>query len=72
MTSRRDLNAEQRGMILRLGLAGVSPRQIAERMGIPESAVRLYYPAPKQGFQKGNKHGQKGWKKNAPKRSETA
>ena len=48
MTSGRDLNAEQRNKILRLALAGVSIKAVAERLGISEAAVRQYYPLPKK------------------------
>jgi DNA-binding NarL/FixJ family response regulator len=46
MPSGRDLRAEQRNKILRLALAGVSPKAIAERMGLSESTVRKHYPLP--------------------------
>lgn len=40
----KPLNSEARNKILRLALAGHSPRTISERLGIPESQVKLYYP----------------------------
>ena len=44
MGSGRDLTSEQRNLILRLALAGVPIKAVAERMGISEASVRKHYP----------------------------
>ena len=46
MVSGRELNAEQKSRILRLALAGVPIKAVAERMGLSESTVRRHYPLP--------------------------
>ena len=48
------LNAEQRNAILRFALAGLKPRQVAQRLGLNLTTIYKHWPTEKKNAPKRN------------------